>query len=599
MEKQEIESAVKDYIESKDTDYAIMITGEWGVGKTYFLKNNLYETFKKANLIPIYVSLIGYSSISTLMDSIFSKINPLYQKSKEYSKAKSEGKYIENMLLDEKQKTSLIPSNYILCFDDLERINPSFLERGLGYINSFIEHEGVKTIFLCNKKKMHDEKRFEEIKEKYIRFSYQFEPNIRSYLYKYTFHNNNPHNEINIPIDKSLIETVLLMGNCQNIRTIKYLLNIYCKIYQAIEKDLNNEKYGDQILISIQLFTFILGVEKERKIVLFEEYREDILPSPPNDELLKKFEHDIDSKYFEFSNLEYKYFHIFKSILYFLIKGYLDEDNLKSEVLLLKKKFTQRDELAIKRKIQSKEQILLDKLRQPELLDDILYNELRKEIRVGLKNNRFSLDSIISMHSYLTHLESYNIENVRLDSSLENLFRNSIKYLTENKDLSELTTSYFREQYYWGDKSKYAERFKAFVDFIFDLLNEKQIGKSKQAIEDFIDRLKKNTIILTQLDFSNINSEEWTKKENVKAILEALKTAHPQSVLNFKDFLRERYSIKDHIIPNELRNEQSFIEALHKLLDVYIEGLDSFQKISLKMLNNILSEAIKLNKRLS
>lgn len=598
MKKQEIESAVIDYIESKDTDYAIMITGEWGVGKTYFLKNNLYQTFKKANIIPIYVSLIGYSSISTLMDSIFSKINPLYQKSKEYSKAKSEGKYIENILLDEKQKTSFIPSNYILCFDDLERISPSFLERGLGYINSFIEHEGVKTIFLCNNKKMHDEKRFEEIKEKYIRFSYQFEPNIRSYLYKHTFHNNNSNEETNITIDKNLIETVLLMGSCQNIRTIKYLLNIYYRIYQAIEKELNNKKYGDQILISIQLFTFILGVEKERRIVLFEEYREDTLPSPSNDELLKNFEHDIDSKYFEFSNLEYKYFHTFKSILYFLVKGYLDEDDLKSEVLLLKKKFTQRDELAIKRKIQSKEQILIDKLRQPELLDDIQYKELRREIRTGLKNNSFSLANIIPIYSYLIHIESYNINNIRLDNSLESLFRSSIKYLVENKDLSELSTSFFREQYYWGDKSRYAERFRDFVDFTFDLLNKKQINKSKEDIEDFTDRLKNNTIILTQLDFSNINSEECTKKENVKAIFEALKTAHPQSILNFKDFLRERYSIKDHIIPNKLRNEQFFIENLHQRLDVYIEGVNSFQKISLKMLNNILNEAIKLNKRL-
>jgi|GEM_PF-6337604 len=598
MKKQEIESAVKDYIESKDTDYAIMITGEWGVGKTYFLKKNLYETFKKANLIPIYVSLIGYSSISTLMDSIFSKINPLYQKSKEYSKVKSEGKYIENILLDEKQKRSLIPSNYILCFDDLERINPSFLERGLGYINSFIEHEGVKTIFLCNNNKMHDKERFEEIKEKYIRFSYQFEPNIRSYLHKHTFHNNNPNKEINIPIDKKLIETVLLMGSCQNIRTIKYLLNIYYRIYQAIEKELNNRKYGDQILISIQLFTFILGIEKERRIILFEEYREDTPPSPPNDELLKNFEHNIDSKYFEFSNLEYRYFHTFKSILHFLVKGYLDEDDLKSEVLSLENKFIQIDERAIKKKAQSKEQILLDKLRQPELLDDVRYKELRQEIRKGLRTNTFSLANIIPMYSYLIHLESYSIKNVRLDESSEILFRRSIKYLVENKDLSELPTSFFREQYYWGDKSQYAERFKDFINFTFDLLEEKQKGKSVQAIEDFIDRLKKNTIILTQLDFSNINSEEWIKEENVKSIFEALKTAHPQSVLNFKDFLRERYSIKDHIIPNELRNEQSFIEALHKLIDVYIEGLDSFQKISLKMLNNILSEAIKLNKRL-
>ena len=39
--------SIEDYINTPITDYAIMISGEWGIGKTYFLKNTLLSDFKE------------------------------------------------------------------------------------------------------------------------------------------------------------------------------------------------------------------------------------------------------------------------------------------------------------------------------------------------------------------------------------------------------------------------------------------------------------------------------------------------------------------------------------------------------------------------
>lgn len=36
-----IEKAVKAYIKNPNTNYAIMIDGEWGCGKTYFFENSI------------------------------------------------------------------------------------------------------------------------------------------------------------------------------------------------------------------------------------------------------------------------------------------------------------------------------------------------------------------------------------------------------------------------------------------------------------------------------------------------------------------------------------------------------------------------------
>ena len=43
--------------------------------------------------------------------------------------------------------------NYILIFDDLERCNMN-VNNLLGYINNYVEHDGIKTIIISNEKEI-------------------------------------------------------------------------------------------------------------------------------------------------------------------------------------------------------------------------------------------------------------------------------------------------------------------------------------------------------------------------------------------------------------------------------------------------------------
>ena len=43
----EIDNIIKDYVNAKDTDYAIMIDGEWGSGKSWYWNNVLTEINKQ------------------------------------------------------------------------------------------------------------------------------------------------------------------------------------------------------------------------------------------------------------------------------------------------------------------------------------------------------------------------------------------------------------------------------------------------------------------------------------------------------------------------------------------------------------------------
>lgn len=46
-------------------------------------------------------------------------------------------------------------SDTVLCFDDLERVNMS-IDEVLGYINNFVEHDGIKVIIIGNEDEIAD-----------------------------------------------------------------------------------------------------------------------------------------------------------------------------------------------------------------------------------------------------------------------------------------------------------------------------------------------------------------------------------------------------------------------------------------------------------
>ena len=79
ISSEEVVSLVKEYIDNNIYNYAILIDGEWGSGKTYFLKNILkpkieeYENSKKARKV-IYISLYGMVSTEDISNSLYCSI---------------------------------------------------------------------------------------------------------------------------------------------------------------------------------------------------------------------------------------------------------------------------------------------------------------------------------------------------------------------------------------------------------------------------------------------------------------------------------------------------------------------------------------------
>lgn len=171
---EDLVESILDYVRADYTDYAIMINGEWGSGKTHFWNNKIRKKidsmkFNGKQYKTIYMSLYGISNLEDISKKIFIETTQLMDKNlKKYMNQH------EEMTIPEYAKTGLDMANLfgvsanegkidyeeffstddkVLCFDDLERANVDVIDI-LGYINNFVEHDHIKTIIICNEKEL-------------------------------------------------------------------------------------------------------------------------------------------------------------------------------------------------------------------------------------------------------------------------------------------------------------------------------------------------------------------------------------------------------------------------------------------------------------
>ena len=171
---EELVESILDYVRSDYTDYAIMINGEWGSGKTYFWDNKIKNKIESMQLngkkyTTIYMSLYGISNLEEISKKIFIETTQLMDKNlKKYMNAHNQtnipeyaktGLDMANLFGVTQNGDRLDYANFfttddkVLCFDDLERANVDVIDI-LGYINNFVEHDHIKTIIICNEKEL-------------------------------------------------------------------------------------------------------------------------------------------------------------------------------------------------------------------------------------------------------------------------------------------------------------------------------------------------------------------------------------------------------------------------------------------------------------
>ena len=180
MTEQQIKEEVLRYINDNLYNYAILIDGEWGSGKTFFIKNTLSKEIEKQEegrekpRAIKYISLYGCKTINDVQENIaWSFAENARDKIRDKANWSSTGDTVSgNILLSSKKIGNAILKKFlpeaslyeitsdwlnlgafIFIFDDLERCDCA-LNEVFGFLNELVEHENTKVIIVANEKEL-------------------------------------------------------------------------------------------------------------------------------------------------------------------------------------------------------------------------------------------------------------------------------------------------------------------------------------------------------------------------------------------------------------------------------------------------------------
>lgn len=153
------------YLTKDKTHSAIMLTGSWGTGKSYYIQNVLVPFLKEGHGKEcVTVSLYGLKSISEVSKNIYLELRAKALSAK--GEAATAGKLIAKTIakgvvgrlgidlsVDSSTMQELYESvdlsNKLVILEDVERSQIGIFEL-LGYVNSLVEQDGVKVLLVAN-----------------------------------------------------------------------------------------------------------------------------------------------------------------------------------------------------------------------------------------------------------------------------------------------------------------------------------------------------------------------------------------------------------------------------------------------------------------
>ncbi len=513
----ELISILKDFLKQEKTDYSLLISGEWGSGKTFFLKNSLFPTIRetKVNIAknnknvslscdPLYISLFGISEICEIDKRLFLELNPKLKTKPAYALSFIANKLsgIVNLKWFDKDDYSdylsvfSIPSNKVLCFDDIERINESLLNEALGYINSFVEHQNVKVIIIGDEQILRQKvKEYDKIKEKIIRFTYSFEPNITKVFD--SFVSIYPVNYKDFLIgNKRFICEIFNRGNHKNLRTLRFHFDLFEKIFSNAETYLEDNKYRLSVLDRFLFFATTYAIEYKKinnkddlndlkhlnsqnllniANIDFNSINQnnDPIEISPQD---KSYNEKFRETYLPFDNHLFDYYEFIANYIH---TGYLSLEDLKQNISSI------CDEMRLKEA--TEEDIIINKLANIFKLNDEEFTPLLNDVFEKVEKGAFELATYPNIFASLLQIEHYKINNFQID---ETIFKRFEKGIDISKTRSKYLESFrYRIPIWQGTNNKY-KRISDYAIQANESLQAENIRNYAQNIPNLIETNK-------------------------------------------------------------------------------------------------------------
>lgn len=282
------------------TSGALLLTGDWGSGKTYHIKKYIFPLIEETTeFTPIIISLYGETDKQNIANKVLFAFFDKKGKNVNLStgtiakniKNLSEGipilkKYVDIDKLivgtGENAFRFLPHDKLLICFDDIERMSDKIkIDDFLGIVNDLVENKGCKVLLIANENEIKDEISF---KEKTVEKTIYFLPNIGDILDSIT----NEYPDSNFKsylrnnkdfIIKTLTATlddekknVELRKAFSNIRTLKFALEHFKFPFNLLA---NSPEIDETLAIQLKniwVFTLSISIEfRKPKNISFTE----------------------------------------------------------------------------------------------------------------------------------------------------------------------------------------------------------------------------------------------------------------------------------------------------------------------------------------
>lgn len=607
---------IEDYLDyyfdgNKNFEYAVLLNGAWGSGKTWFVKQYLEKKEDQGKKI-CYVSLNGISKTSMIDDAIFKSIHPILSSKaaklagqilKSGIKAttridvdadgKSDGSISGSIPKIELPDYLKINDNFVLAFDDLERCELK-KEEVLGYINYFVEQEGIKTLIVSNEEEIRDNEEYTRKKEKLIgaTFSYIEDQNLAIQSILDEISESDLKTLLNSEIE--LIKQTFNQVGYKNLRSFKQAIFDFERFYKKEYFDFK-DSFDSELFQKILKAFLILALENkigrfDKKILNFKSELEDISNKDPVNKIAESISGFVGENAQEFKkkyqmNLtEY----VFSKDLWdqILNKNIINDSLINDE--LYQSYFRLKEEPPIWLKLWH----YLD-LEQKE------FEELVKEAKLTIEHQSLTnVTDILHTVSMLVYFKEKSLIFFSIESLLVLAISQYKKIVNLQENIKKF--GYFDISDESGGYGLYARELPIFQKFLKDIAQvyqDKYIEKNEERGKLLLTLMEKDSYEFYQqitnkfYDYPILNALEPQDflnqlfKINYKcamSVLEGLKsryTAHSQA----KIFIQEEKWFERLIeVTNEKLTQSITILEKHKLQDKFLPNLTEIKNTAYK-----------------
>lgn len=297
---------IKNYLSMESTG-ALMVSGEWGCGKTYHIENVIIPALQQEGWNPIKVSLFGIESVNEIPfliadnykwpttnedepKNIIQSLLKFWKKKTSRMVAQSAqfvstiswlGNFVDVKTLVKNNSSllyKLIPQEKTVIFlDDVERVIDTIdVHTLLGTINGLVEQRGYKVVIIANNSYIQQKGEAKLVfKEKVIEKTLIYEPDVVTIFKEICKKYDTPFTEfMTTPKSVEVIDPGFpsykkhedLRVELRNIRILKFALSHFNKIYVACDDFLKNENkdLADNFLLSLWACTIGIAIEYKK-----------------------------------------------------------------------------------------------------------------------------------------------------------------------------------------------------------------------------------------------------------------------------------------------------------------------------------------------